>query len=184
MDTRNEVAPQGEEIGVLVDEEDRVIGTAPRRDIRSRNLLHRGVAIIVRNAVGEIYVHRRTETKDVFPGMYDMVVGGMVAAGEAYEETARRELAEELGVQGVEPAFLFKHRYLGDRNNAWMSLFEVVWPGSIRHQEEEVSWGAYMTEEEIVAKLDEWAFAPDHLEAFDRYRSWRTDDPARRAPGR
>jgi len=184
MDTGNEVTHQGEEIGVLVDEEDRVIGTAPRRDIRSRNLLHRGVAIIVRNPVGEIYVHRRTEAKDVFPGMYDMVVGGMVAAGEAYEETARRELAEELGVRGVEPAFLFKHRYRGDRNNAWMSLYEVVWPGSIRHQEEEISWGVYMTEEEIAAKLAEWPFAPDHLEAFDRYLSWRTDGPPRRARGR
>lgn len=175
MDVGNEGTRQGEEIGVLVDEEDREIGTASRRDIRSRNLLHRGVAIIVRNPAGEIYVHRRTETKDVFPGMYDIVVGGMVGAGEAYQEAARRELAEELGVDGVEPAFLLKHRYRGDRNNAWMSLYEVVWAGSIRHQEEEISWGAYMTEEEIAAKLQEWPFAPDHFEVFDRYLSWRTE---------
>lgn len=184
MDATNQRGRSDEEIGVLVDEQDRVIGTAPRRDIRSRNLLHRGVAIIVRNPAGEIYVHRRTETKDVFPGMYDMVVGGMVTAGESYEGTARRELAEELGVELVEPAFLLKHRYRGDRNNAWMSLYEVVWPGSIRHQEEEISWGAYMTEEEIAAKLDEWPFAPDHLEVFERYRSWPAGGPARRPRGR
>lgn len=184
METRNDAGRPGEEIGVLVDEEDRVVGTAPRRDIRSRNLLHRGVAIIVRNPAGQIYVHRRTETKDVFPGMHDRVVGGMVAAGESYEETARRELAEELGVEGVDPSFLLKHRYRGDRNNAWISLYEVVWPGSIRHQEEEISWGAYMSEEDIVARLDEWSFAPDHLEVFERYLSWRPEDPARRTTPR
>jgi len=165
--------PEGEEVGVLVDDDDRVIGTAPRGEIRTRNLPHRGVAIIVRNPGGDIYVHRRTPAKDVFPDMYDMVVGGMVSAGESYEEAARRELAEEVGIEGVEPSFLLKHRYRGDKNNAWISFYEVVWPGPIRHQEEEISWGAYMTEKEIVAKLREWQFAPDHLEVFDRYRSWR-----------
>jgi isopentenyldiphosphate isomerase len=160
-----------EEIGILVDERDDVVGTAPRGEIRAKNLLHRGVAIIVRNPAGEIYVHRRTPTKDVFPGMYDMVVGGMVTAGESYDEAARRELAEELGVDPAEPAPVLKHRYRGDRNNAWISLYEVVWPGPIRHQEAEISWGAYLTEEEIMARMAEWPFAPDHLEIFDRYRS-------------
>jgi isopentenyldiphosphate isomerase len=165
-----------EEIGVLVDEGDQVIGTAPRRDIRRRNLLHRGIAVIVRNPAGEIYVHRRTPGKDVFPDMYDMVVGGMVTAGESYDQTARRELAEELGIEGVEPDFVLRHRYRGEKNNAWISLYEVVWPGAIRHQESEISWGAYMTEEEIMAKREVWQFAPDHLEVFDLYRSTRPPD--------
>lgn len=176
MTATSEPDPAAEEIGVLVDDEDKVIGRAPRREIRARNLLHRGVAIIVRNPGREIYVHRRTPTKDVFPNMYDMVVGGMVTAGESYEEAARREMAEELGIQGVEPTFLLKHRYRGDKNNAWISLYEVVWPGPMRHQEEEISWGAYMTEDEIVARLGRWPFAPDHLEVFDRFRSRRPGD--------
>lgn len=160
-----------EETGILVDDEDEVTGTAPRSEIRARNLPHRGVAILVLNPAGQIYVHRRTETKDVFPGMYDMVVGGMVTAGESYGETARRELAEELGIKGVDPEFLFRHRYRGDHNNAWISVYEVVWPGPIRHQEAEISWGDHMTEEEIMSKSADWRFAPDHLEVFDRYRS-------------
>jgi isopentenyldiphosphate isomerase len=177
-----EDAAEQEETGVLVDDEDRVIGTALRSEIRARNLPHRGVAILVRNPAGEIYVHRRTTTKDVFPDMYDMVVGGMVIAGESYEETARRELAEELGVEGVRPDFLFRHRYRGKKNNAWISLYLVVWPGPIRHQESEISWGEYMTGDEIVAKLAEWQFAPDHLELFDRYRRWRNDRSSTQLP--
>jgi NUDIX domain-containing protein len=51
--------------------------------------------IAIRNTAGEIWVHRRTDTKDVYPGLYDMVVGGVLASGEAWEDGARRELKEE-----------------------------------------------------------------------------------------
>jgi len=33
-----------------------------------------------------------------------------------------------------------------------------------------------MTEEEIVSKLREWQFAPDHLEVFDHFLSRRGGD--------
>jgi isopentenyldiphosphate isomerase len=164
-----ELPTTAEEIAPLVDEEDRVVGTASRRQIRAGNLLHRGVAVLCRNPAGEVYVHRRTDAKDVFPGMYDLMVGGMVTAGESYPAAARRELAEELGIEGPEPAFLFMHRYRGDRNNAWIWVGEVVWDGPIRHQEDEVAWGAYLSLAELASRLREWPFAPDHREAFERY---------------
>lgn len=161
------------EVADLVDDRDRVVGRATRREIRARNLLHRSVAVLCRNPAGEIYVHRRTDTKDVFPGMYDMFAGGVVAAGESYEECARRELAEELGVVGSEPAFLFKHRYAGPENFVWTAAFEVIWAGPIRIQVEEIAWGEFMPEEELIARLDEWPFVPDGLEVFRRYLAER-----------
>ncbi|HEV8650253.1 MAG TPA: hypothetical protein VG276_12800 [Actinomycetes bacterium] len=54
-------------------------------------------------------------------------------------------------------------------NPSWYAVFEVVWDGPIRHQAEEIAWGAFMPEDELVGVLDEWAFAPDGLEAFRRY---------------
>ncbi len=48
----------------------------------------------------ELYVHRRTETKDVYPGYLDVCAGGVNAAGESYDTCAARELEEELGVSG------------------------------------------------------------------------------------
>ena len=46
-------------------------------------------------------MHRRTTTKDVYPGRYDMFCGGIVGAGESYDVCAARELEEELGISGV-----------------------------------------------------------------------------------
>jgi isopentenyldiphosphate isomerase len=150
----------------LVDDEDRVIGTAPRSRVRAENLLHRGVGILVYNGRGELYVHRRTETKDVFPGLYDMFVGGTVGSGETYEWAARREVAEELGVHGAEPEYLFTYRYEGPLNRCFTRIYRVVYDGPIRHQPEEVAWGRFYPFDEVIDLLDRREFVPDGEEIF------------------
>ena len=99
-----------QELVDVVDEDDRVVSTVTRRELRARNLPRRCTYVLVRNAVGEILVHRRTETKDVHPGAYDVFAGGVCAAGESYDDCVRREVAEELGVVEAELRFLFRHR--------------------------------------------------------------------------
>jgi len=164
-------AKTGEEWGVLVDRDDRVIGSAPRGRIRGENLLHRGVAILCRNGKGQIYVHRRTETKDVFPGLYDMFIGGMVARGESYEETARREMAEELGIDAGAPLeFILSCLSEGPRNFAVIHLFQVAWDGPVVHQPEEVAWGRWLDEERLDAWISEVQVVPDGLEVYGLYR--------------
>jgi 8-oxo-dGTP pyrophosphatase MutT (NUDIX family) len=46
----------------------------------------------------DLYCHRRTDDKRIFPSLYDMFVGGVSLANEPATVTARRELAEELGL--------------------------------------------------------------------------------------
>lgn len=162
----------GDEQVDLIDEQDRVIGRAARREVRARNLLHRGVGILVWNAAGELYVHRRTLTKDLFPGAHDMWVGGVVDAGESYEAAAQREVAEELGIAGVELRPLFHHVYRGELNHARVALFELEWRGPIRHQPEEVAWGQWMKLLELERWIEEVEFVPDGLELWRRYRDW------------
>jgi isopentenyldiphosphate isomerase len=157
-----------EEIVDLIDTRNEVIGKETRREVRSRNLLHRGVGILCWNSRGEIYVHRRTATKDIFPSLHDMFVGGMVTSGETFLDAARREIEEELGIQGPEPRLLFHHLYLGPRNRAWVAVHEVTWDGPIRHQESEVAWGSYLSVRDLHARMSEWVFVPDGLEIFER----------------
>ena len=97
----------------IVDDEDRVVATVPRREMRARRLLHRCTYVLVRNSAGLTHVHRRTDTKDTFPGAYDMLPGGVCASGESYDDCARRELAEELGIEVLEaePLLELVHDY-------------------------------------------------------------------------
>jgi 8-oxo-dGTP pyrophosphatase MutT (NUDIX family) len=141
--------------------------------MRRRRLLHRFASVLCRDPAGRLYVHRRTDDKDVYPGMYDMAAGGVLAAGETYPEAARRELAEELGIVGPEPRFLFKHRYDGRENPSWSALFEVTWDGPVHLQASEIAWGGFLTEAELEVRLDQWPFCPDALEIFRRYLAER-----------
>jgi isopentenyldiphosphate isomerase len=165
----------GEELVDVVDEEDRVVATVPRREVRERGLLHRCTYVLVTDPTGLINVHRRTETKDTFPGAYDMLPGGVCASGETYDECARRELAEELGIEGVEPEFLFLHRYEGSDGRAMGAVYRVTWDGPIRHQRSEVAWSAWVTPHELDRMLAEREFCADSREIFELLRGDRLD---------
>lgn len=159
----------------IVDDEDRVIGQAPRGEAYARGLLHRCVFVFVRDGLGRIFVHRRTPTKLVFPLMYDMFVGGVVGAGESYDDAAIREAEEELGVSGLtQPVPLFSFLFTGTGDLAglrwWSRVYEVRCDLPVSPQPEEVSWHAFLTEEELAARLPEWDWVPDGFEAFRRLR--------------
>jgi 8-oxo-dGTP pyrophosphatase MutT (NUDIX family) len=159
----------GEELVDVVDDGNEVVGVAPRRTVRDENLLHRCTYVFVLNAAGELYIHKRTDTKDVYPGFYDVGAGGVNAAGESYEGCARRELGEELGVS-AEPIFRFLHRYEGPSGRVWGGAFDVVWNGPIVRQASEVAWGAFVPFVEVDAMIAREPFCPDGLEVLGRWR--------------
>ncbi|KAA1428665.1 NUDIX hydrolase [Nocardioides antri] len=162
----------------IVDEHDAVVGQARRADAYARGLRHRCVFIEVKDPQGRVFVHRRTATKLVFPSLYDMFVGGVVGAGEAYDDAALREAEEELGVSGLpRPVLLF--RFLFDDGGVrrwWSAVYEVRCDVPVRPQAEEVAWSAFLPEDELQRRLDEWPWVPDGLEAYSRLRRLRETD--------
>src|SRR5882672_3408640 len=100
----------GDELVDVIDEAGRTAGTVTRREMRARRLPHRCVYVLVFNRQGELFIHLRTATKDVYPSRWDVTVGGVLAAGESFDAGARRELGEELGVD-TEPEQLFPFQY-------------------------------------------------------------------------
>jgi 16S rRNA (adenine1518-N6/adenine1519-N6)-dimethyltransferase len=83
----------------VVDENDQVQGYATRSEVHGNNLRHRAVHILIFNRMGEVYLQQRSRWKDRHPLKWDSSAAGHVTAGENYNETARRELKEELGVE-------------------------------------------------------------------------------------
>jgi CheY-like chemotaxis protein/8-oxo-dGTP pyrophosphatase MutT (NUDIX family) len=158
-----------DEVVDVVDDEDRVVGQATRREVYARRLRHRVVAVMARRSTGEVFVHRRPPDKQIFPSRYDMFLGGAVGAGEDYETAARRELAEELGIDAaVERVLSF--RYDGDRAPSWMAVYEVVWDGPVAPDPREVVWGEFLPAGELDRLLATEEFCPDSLEAYRRLR--------------
>ncbi len=82
----------------------------PRDEMRAGRLRHRCTFVVVRSRAGEVLVHRRSDRKDLWPGRWDLCVGGVVTAGEDWVAAALRELAEEVGVEADEADL----RYLGE----------------------------------------------------------------------
>src|SRR5262245_4538972 len=102
---------EASELVDIVDADDRVIGHAPRAASRAGKLRHRATYIHVFNSGGQLFVHQRTASKDVYPSYFDVAVGGVVAAGESYDDGARRELAEEVGITAVRPRPILNFRF-------------------------------------------------------------------------
>jgi isopentenyldiphosphate isomerase len=158
----------------IVDEHDRVIGQAPRRRIYAERLRHRAAFVLAHDPVGRVFVHRRTARKLVFPSLYDMFVGGVVGAGETYDEAARREAAEELGVPTLPaPTPLFRFLYESREHSWWSAVYVVRCDEHVKPQADEVAWHAFLTEDELHRRLDEWDWVPDGLEAYRRLRAFR-----------
>ncbi|MFJ9077118.1 NUDIX hydrolase [Streptomyces sp. NPDC102278] len=165
-----------DEVLDVVDREDRVTGSAPRGEVYARGLLHRCVFVQVRDGQGRIFVHRRTDSKLVFPSHHDMFVGGVLGAGESYRQAALREAEEELGVTTLaQPTPLFKFLYEGPGGAWWSYVHEVRCEVAVRPQESEVAWHAWLSEEELAERVadDGWAWVPDGLEAYRRLRAHR-----------
>jgi len=179
----DQAARSADELLDIVDERDRVVGQARRAEAYARRLRHRTAFVLVRDAADRIFVHRRTARKLVFPSAYDMFVGGVVGAGETYDEAARREAEEELGVEGLPaPTPLFRFLYETPEHAWWSAVYEVRCDQPVHPQPEEVAWHAFLTETELEARLPEWTWVPDGLAAYHRLRAWRRD-PGRRASG-
>jgi 8-oxo-dGTP pyrophosphatase MutT (NUDIX family) len=165
----------GDEPVEVVDDDGRALRVVPRHVIREELLLHRCTYVLVLNPGGELYVHRRTATKDTYPSFYDVCAGGICAVGESFDDCAAREVEEELGV-GARPTFRFLHRYDGPDGRVIGAVYDVVWDGPIRHQAAEVEWGAFEPVDAIEDRIARDAFCPDGLEVYRRWladREWR-----------
>lgn len=87
------------EILDIVDENDNIIGSAPKEEIYDKKILHRIVHILVLHPNrSAIYLQKRAATKSFLPNYYCTSAGGHVHSGETHREAAIRELKEEIGI--------------------------------------------------------------------------------------
>jgi isopentenyldiphosphate isomerase len=159
----------GDELVDVVDDDGKVIGTATRREVRARRLAHRCVYVLVFNRHGELFIHLRTPTKDVFPSHWDIAAGGVLAAGESFDQGAQRESEEELGVVlELEPLFPFRHLAQDIVEHAM--VYRALHDGPFRLQPEEIVCGEFVSLEEVAVRAGMVPFCPDGLAVLAEFR--------------
>jgi 8-oxo-dGTP pyrophosphatase MutT (NUDIX family) len=174
------------EIVEMVDRDGKSLGCIPRKLVHKLNILHRGIGIFVtrddpiilptnRQGTGvtkqpPLYVHQRSSGKSIFPSLYDMFVGGVSLANEESIVTARREVAEELGLsRALEDAGVKdgNSKLMGPilqcivctaYNRCVVQLFSYRTDSDeekdISHQEEEVQWGSFVPYDDVCTAAD------------------------------
>lgn len=154
------------EILAVADENDNLIGSASWEKVFEKKLIHRASNVIVFNSKGQIYVHKRADGLNLFPGLYDMKFGGAVRDGESYEQCAKRELEEESGIKNAKLEFLFASKFRNKQMNANRQVFKCVYNKELTLQVEEVSWGKFVEIDEI----NSFNLSPSAKEVFEQFK--------------
>ena len=157
----------GEEIVIVVDGDNRPVAELPRRRVRAGNLPHRATYVFVFDRQGRLLVQRRTAIKDLYPGFCDLAAGGVVAAGESYEQCAEREAAEELGIRDTTLTPRFDFHYRDEHNCCFGRIFTCVHDGPFILQPEEVESVSFHAVDEVAGGVIA-PITPDTLLAFTR----------------
>jgi isopentenyl-diphosphate Delta-isomerase len=86
-----------EDLMVLVDDADRVIGTAGKRDAHHQGALHRAFSVIVWDSAGRLLLQKRHHGKYHSGGLWTNTCCGHPRPGEDIAAAALRRLEEEMG---------------------------------------------------------------------------------------
>ena len=165
-----------EELLDVVDEDDQVIGVEKRGEIHARGLMHRAVHILVFNSKGDLFLQKRSMSKDENPGLWDSSAAGHVDSGEAYLECARREITEELGIPGdVSLVELFKLSPTATTGYEHSLIYRTVYDGDLILQTEEIDAGEWVSSGVMDRRVD--ALDPEFTEnlflIWNHYRDMR-----------
>jgi isopentenyldiphosphate isomerase len=159
-----------EELVEIVDENNIPQEPRLRKDMRAKRLIHRATYAFVRTSNNYFYVQKRSAIKDYCPGYFDPTPGGVVAAGETYEETNKREIDEEMGINGVPAEHLFEFYYEDERLRCFGDAWEVCYDGPLKLQVEEVDSVHLMSMTEIIERSEAGEkFTPDSIHACREY---------------
>jgi len=155
----------------VVDKNDRILRDASRSEVHGNNLRHRAVHILIFNPAGEVYLQQRSRWKDRHPLKWDSSAAGHVTVAESYDETAQRELKEELGISvSLKKIAKLSGSERTDYEFVWLYRGEVA--GNLSPNPKEIETGAFFPEQVI----DSWVaarpegFAPGFIECWKVYR--------------
>ena len=140
---------QSQEYVVLVDENDRELGTCEKLEAHQKGLLHRAFSVFILNTNNELLLQQRALTKYHSGGLWTNTCCSHPRPGEAVLDAAHRRLKEEMGMEcELEKLFSFTYK----------SAFEN---GLTEHEYDHVLLGHFENEPVINPdEVAEWKWMP------------------------
>ena len=153
----------------LVNEEGETIGKATRKECHSGSkLLHPVIHLHVFNDAGDLFLQKRSESKDIQPGKWDTAVGGHVDWGETVEDALRREAMEELGIIGFTPQLVTCYEFESEIERELVHTYKTTYNGVILPNKDEIEEGRFWTLAEVKAGMGKGIFTPNFEGELDR----------------
>ncbi|MDR2384212.1 MAG: NUDIX domain-containing protein [Tannerella sp.] len=158
---------QKTEIFPIVNESGKIVGKATRSECHSgTKQLHPVVHLHVYNENGELYLQKRSSTKDIQPGKWDTAVGGHVNYGETIEDALRREAYEELGIVDFEPVKITSYIFESDIEKEYINTYKTFYSGEINPNKDEITDGKFWSIEKIRQNLENKIFTANFVNEF------------------
>jgi isopentenyl-diphosphate delta-isomerase type 1 len=149
-------ASMNDEIFDVVNERDEVIGRKLRREVHRDGDKHRAVHVLVFNSRGEVFLQKRSMSKDTFPGAWDSSSSGHLDCGEDYDACAIRELREEIGLRlETCPKRLFKIAACLETGQEFVWVYRCEHEGPFTLHPEEIERGEWFAPEYVTKWISE-----------------------------
>jgi mevalonate kinase len=165
--TDTETTDDLQELFVVVDTEDEIVGYKTREDChKSPSVIHRSVGVLICDPEGRVLLQKRSKTKDTRPGYWSTSVGGHVMKGESYQAAARREAKEELGID-IEGEFVGKKVNEYTNEKEMNAVFLATHAGPFFINKEEVAEVRFFSKDELLQLFHDPSFLLSESARYD-----------------
>jgi isopentenyl-diphosphate Delta-isomerase len=124
--------PPTEEHVVLVDDDDQVLGTAPKATVHQAiTPLHRAFSAFLFNANNELLLQQRSSAKKTWPLMWSNSVCGHPSLGEETLDAVARRMQDELGLVPMSLWFASPYRYCFSKDGVMENEICPIFVGTV-----------------------------------------------------
>ncbi len=154
----------------LVNPQDEIIGQKLRSEVYLEGFFNfRVVNTFLVNSQEQLWIPRRSLSKQLFPGAFDMSMGGHVESGETYEQAFKRELVEELNIKADEISWkLLGYLTPQDGVSVFMNVYEIATDITPQYNRNDFTESFWFTPEELITRIDQGESAKSDLSILVR----------------
>lgn len=159
-----------EEYFDIIDGLCKIIGKAKRKECHgNKDLAHRVVHVLVFNSKDELFLQKRSMSKDIQPGKWDTSVGGHLNLGETFDQAVCRELKEELDITET-VKHLYDYWMYSSVETEYVRTYLCLYDGEIKYDPYEIDDGRFWSLSEIEENLGTGIFTPNFEQEYEKWK--------------